>query len=260
MVRRRHAALGPRVSALLIVNADDLGYDPAVTRGILEAMTTGVVSSTTAMVNTPNSAAAAQAARASGAPLSIGLHFNLARWAPLAALPAEVLDSHGELSAAHVDRLRPADVAAELRAQLERFHALFGEAPTHLDVHKHLHRSEGVLEGVMEVALSRALPVRSVDGAMRAALRGRGLKTNDHFLGDAGDEAFWTPARLQAQLQLLPTEGVIELMCHPGYTPETLKSGYGVQREVELQAFTHPDALGWLKGSGARVGGWRALE
>jgi chitin disaccharide deacetylase len=248
------------VSALLILNADDLGYDPAVTRGILEAMTLGVVSSTTAMVNTPHSEAAAQAARATAAPLSIGLHFNLARWAPLTRLPAEVLDSQGHLSAQHVKRLSAAEVAAELRAQLERFRALFERAPTHVDLHKHLHRNDRVFEGVLEVAAAQRLPVRSIDALMRQALRARGLKTNDHFLGDAGDEAFWTPARLQAQLRLLPTEGSIELMCHPGYTPETLKSAYGVQREVELQAFTHPDALGWVKGCGARVGGFGALD
>jgi predicted glycoside hydrolase/deacetylase ChbG (UPF0249 family) len=248
------------VSALLILNADDLGYDPAVTRGILEAMTAGVVSSTTAMVHTPHSATAAQAARAAAAPLSIGLHFNLARWAPLSKLPAEALDSRGHMAAEHVKRLSAADVAAELRAQLERFHALFGRAPTHVDLHKHLHRNDGVFEGVLEVVSGQRLPVRSIDALMRQALRARGVKTNDHFLGDAGDEAFWTPTRLQAQLRLLPTEGVIELMCHPGYTPETLKSGYGVQREVELQAFTHPDAFGWVKGCGARVGDWAALD
>lgn len=34
---------------ILIINADDLGYDPAVTRGILEAMRAGLVSSATLM-------------------------------------------------------------------------------------------------------------------------------------------------------------------------------------------------------------------
>src|SRR5512142_879799 len=63
----------------LIINADDLGYDPAVTRGILRAMREGVVSSATFMVNTPFSEAAAREARG----LAIGLHLNLARGTPV---------------------------------------------------------------------------------------------------------------------------------------------------------------------------------
>ncbi|MGH9895204.1 MAG: ChbG/HpnK family deacetylase, partial [bacterium] len=38
----------------LIVNADDLGMTPGVTRGIVETMTKGIVSSTTLMVNMPS--------------------------------------------------------------------------------------------------------------------------------------------------------------------------------------------------------------
>ncbi|HXX29255.1 MAG TPA: ChbG/HpnK family deacetylase, partial [Myxococcaceae bacterium] len=46
----------------LIINADDLGYDPAVDRGLLRAMREGVVSSATLMVNTAFSREAARAA------------------------------------------------------------------------------------------------------------------------------------------------------------------------------------------------------
>ena len=60
----------------LILNADDFGYDPAVTRGIAEAMRQGVVSSTTMIVNSPWSEEAA--AQAEG--LAIGLHLNLVRF------------------------------------------------------------------------------------------------------------------------------------------------------------------------------------
>ena len=38
----------------LIVNADDLGYDPAVSEGIVLAMRSGVVTSSTLMVNLPH--------------------------------------------------------------------------------------------------------------------------------------------------------------------------------------------------------------
>ncbi|MGB8931008.1 MAG: ChbG/HpnK family deacetylase, partial [Anaeromyxobacteraceae bacterium] len=52
----------------LVVNADDLGYDPEIDRGILEAHARGIVTSATAMVGTRFSAAALRAA-----PRSLGI-------------------------------------------------------------------------------------------------------------------------------------------------------------------------------------------
>ena len=65
----------------LIVNADDLGYDPAVNEGIVRAMRSGVVTSSTLMVNLPHSAHGATLARG----LPVGLHLNLSRGAPLSS-------------------------------------------------------------------------------------------------------------------------------------------------------------------------------
>src|SRR5262245_44478843 len=50
----RHAvSYRQRDMRLLIVNADDLGYDPEIDRGVLEGHGRGVVTSTTAMVDAP---------------------------------------------------------------------------------------------------------------------------------------------------------------------------------------------------------------
>lgn len=221
----------------LIINADDLGYEPDVTRGIVEAMREGVVSSTTFIVNGPHSAAAA--ALMNG--LAVGLHLNLARWSKLSA--------KGEWDEAQAAALDPAAAAKETHAQLERFEKLMKRKPTHVDVHKHLHRHAGVLEGVAKAAAAHRLPVRSIDKAMRAALRKHKAATNDHFIGEAGSgaAAYWTLDQLEKQLQVLPKSGVIELMCHPGYAPKLIESGYSSQREVELATFTNPSARAWLE-------------
>src|SRR5260370_16309769 len=93
---------------ILIINADDLGYDPAVTRGILESMRGGVVSSTTLIVNSPHSERAAASAKG----LAIGLHLNLARFAPVGGgFPAGHLVS-GELSQSLAGQM-PADVVGQ---------------------------------------------------------------------------------------------------------------------------------------------------
>jgi hypothetical protein len=141
-------------------------------------------------------------------------------------------------------------VEAEARAQLERLAALLGRPATHVDVHKHLHRHPNVLAGLARAARAHGLPVRSIDEPMRRELQAHGVATNAHFIGDAGAEAYWTLERFEAAMAALPASGVIELMCHPGYAPEAVKSGYSAQREVELATFLHPKAREAL----ARVG------
>ncbi len=239
----------------LIINADDLGYDPAVTRGILRAMQEGVVTSATFMVNTPYAEAAAREARG----LSIGLHLNLARGLPVwAAFPRDALEG-GSFSEELAPLLTPEVVETEVLAQLELLEALLGQQATHVDVHKHLHRHPNVLEGLARAARLVRLPVRSIDEPMRRTLREHGVATNDHFLGDTGAKAYWTLERLEEQLAALPEEGVTELMCHPGYAPEAVKSGYSQQREVELATFLHPRARKLLTEQGVRPTDFRVL-
>ncbi len=225
---------------MLIINADDLGYDPAVTRGILESMTRGIVTSTTMMVNGPHSQDAGQAVRGKG--LNIGLHLNLARWGPVSQVPAALLGTDGAFAEAKITGLTPEVVEAEALAQLQRLEALTGRAASHLDVHKHLHRNPQVLEGILRAAVRAKLPVRSIEAAMRKTILDRGVVTNDHFIGDAADDAYWSVERLRAHLATLPRQGSVELMCHPGYAPTTLTSGYSAQREVELETFVSAEA------------------
>jgi len=220
----------------LIINADDFGYDPEVTRGIVEAMREGVVSSTTFIVNGPHSAAAAPLAKG----LAVGLKLNLARWAKLSA--------KGEWDEAKAGELEAAAVEKETHAQLQRFEKLLGRKPTHLGVSRHLHRHAAVLQGVTKAAAAHRLPVRSLDKPMRQALRKGRAATNDHFLGEAGAaSAYWTLERFEKALEQLPKSGVIELMCHAGHEPRLIEAGDAAQREVELATFTNPSAAAWLE-------------
>src|SRR5580704_17043945 len=71
----------------LIVNADDFGFTPAVTAGILEAHAAGSVSSTSMMVRCPGWDDGVRHARATTT-LGVGLHLNLLVGAPLARVPS----------------------------------------------------------------------------------------------------------------------------------------------------------------------------
>ena len=239
----------------LILNADDLGYDPAVDRGLLRAMRDGVVTSATLMVNTPFSADAAHQARE----LAVGLHFNLARGRPVSGRFPPALLEEGAFAEQRAATLPPDVVEEEARAQLERAGQLLGRRPTHLDVHKHLHRYSCVLEGVARAAKAAALPVRAIDAGMRAVLRTHGVPTTEHFIGEAGAEPWWTLPRFLAAVDALE-DGTTELMCHPGEVPTEVRSGYSTQRAVELSTLLAPEAREALRRSGVELADFRALH
>jgi predicted glycoside hydrolase/deacetylase ChbG (UPF0249 family) len=215
----------------LIVNADDLGYDSEIDRGILEAHARGVVTSATAMVDTPFAAAALAAAPPT---LGVGLHVVLAPELPAGA------------------------VAAEVRRQVERFAALAGRPPTHLDSHKHAHARADRLEGFAEAAAALGLPARAIDAATRAALRARGVRTPDDFLGDAALRPCWTPGRLAAALAGI-ADGTTELMAHPGFPPAAARTSFGAEREVELAALCDPAARRAIAAAGIELISFAAL-
>jgi predicted glycoside hydrolase/deacetylase ChbG (UPF0249 family) len=240
----------------LIINADDLGYDPAVTDGIIESIRNGIVSSTTLLVNTSYSARAA--AQADG--IAVGLHLNLARYLPVSPRFPVSLVVDGQFSEAMAPKLPPDVVERETLAQLDRAKQLLHREPTHIDVHKHLHRHAGVLAGVIAAARARGLPVRSLNAAMRLELNRHQVATTDHFIGDAGTEdPYWTLDRLELELSALPT-GVTELMCHPGHPPELIRSGYSSQREVELRTFTSSTARALLDRSGVNIATFQSVR
>jgi predicted glycoside hydrolase/deacetylase ChbG (UPF0249 family) len=216
---------------LLVVNADDLGYDPEIDRGILEAHARGLVTSATAMVETPFAAAALRAAPRS---LGVGLH--------------AVLDPG----------LGPGEAEDALRRQLAVFEALRGAPPTHLDSHKHAHARPELLAVFAAVARERDLPVRSIDDATRAALRAAGVATAGTFLGDAARRPAWSLEALLAALAGVG-EGTTELMSHPGYRPSRARTSFGIERETELRALCAPSARALAARAGLSLGTWADL-
>src|SRR5919199_4127486 len=153
-----------RAERLLIVNADDYGLAPGVTRGILELARCGAVTSTSTMINLPGSKDAVAAARS--AALDIGLHLNICLGAPLlppAAVPSLVAPNGRFVRADVITRrrfagqLRLDEVEREWSAQIERFLAC-GVRPSHLDSHCHLHAYPGLYRLTMRLAGRYGIP------------------------------------------------------------------------------------------------------
>jgi predicted glycoside hydrolase/deacetylase ChbG (UPF0249 family) len=258
----------------LVVNADDYGRTPGVSRGILDAHQAGIVTSTTLMVNLPG--AASYLAAASTHPrLGVGLHLTFTAGRPVlppAAVPG-LVDGYGVFFDHHAVWARVQDVSldqlsAELAAQVERFASLAGHLPDHVDCHHFVHLYPPFFQAYADVAARfrlplrvpfpladdfasapRALPyledfprdmVRGMVVTNTALLRARGLAHPDHFVATFFGREAVTREHLLALLEGLPP-GVSELMCHPGYVDAHLAdSSYRAEREAELAVLTDP--------------------
>ena len=198
----------------LIVNGDDFGASRGINRGILEAHETGILTSTSLMVNSPSARDAAALSRAAPK-LSVGLLFDL-----------------------RIDGKTPADdsrprLSAELRDQLRRFRALMGRLPTHLDSHHNVHRDPAALPLFAELAQEFGLPLRGSSAA----------RPFSRFYGWWGGQTHPEQISVESLARMLRTEldeGITELICHPGYVDPDFPTGYATERAIELQTLCDP--------------------
>lgn len=232
----------PSGQTRLIVNADDFGRAPGVSRGILEAHRNGIVTSTTLMANMPFAADAL--AQASGCPtLDVGLHLSFCYGPAVSDRVTSLLGTDGWLDrdlAALMQRATVADVTCEAEAQLARFVELAGRLPTHIDTHLHLHRWPPFREAVVRLARRYDLPVRAADPELGRLLAQQRVLTTDGFVND-----FFTPGTMSRETLLAVVArlgpGLHELMVHPGYDDEHLAdSSFRAARETELGLLTAP--------------------
>jgi len=237
----------------LIVNADDLGRTPGINAGIFEAHNQGLVTSATLMVGFAAAEEAAEVwSRTPG--IGIGLHVALTGGRPL--LPPErvasLVDGEGRFPAKPEDLVgaHRNEVMAEVESQFERFRDLTGRLPTHLDSHHHAHRLPVVGDALVNLAGRYGLPVRNASAEVAERLRREGVATTDIFV----EEFFGNEARLETLLKILVRldAGVTELMCHPARVDEALRldSSYVDEREQELAALTHPEAIRAIRQEG----------
>jgi len=218
----------------LIVNADDFGQSEGVTAGILEAHQRGIVTSTSLMVRWPGAADAVARARACPS-LSVGLHLDLGEWR-----------RHGdgwEVVYEVVDLQDAEAVRQEVVSQFERFEALWGGPPSHLDSHQHVHTRGVAMPIVHDLARRCQRPLRHYGDRVTycAAFYGQ---TNE---GRPLLERIGVPALIET-LRALP-DGTTELSCHPS-TRQDLVTTYSGERLVELATLCDPAVRAAIEAAG----------
>ena len=265
----------------LILNADDLGYSPAVNQAIFDLYDRGRLTSTSLVVNLPHGAEGMAGALARPG-LKVGVHLNLTRGRPCSPperIPTLVgpdgafRSTPAFFTGAVAGRIDAAHLAVELRAQVERALAT-GLTLSHLDSHSHWHVLPGYNWAIKRLAQEYGIP------RVRTANLRRTLLPNPLALGSAALAARPATSRPQqpdyllslhqwlrgtgqvspllfgpAVRRRLARPGVTaELVLHPGraddpdFPPDTLSAE---RRQWETDFVRGPAFAEWLAAVGA---------
>ena len=185
---------------MLIINADDYGYDPSYDQGIVESARAGAIDGAGAMVMRDG----LDPGPLEGTGIAVGLHLELGR--------------------------------AGLAEQVALFEDAFGREPEYLDGHHHCHARGRPAVEVANLARERGWPVRSVDARHRRLLRCKGVATADRLVGRMDESEDVLPDEIRAALRGEGMgDGVLEWVVHPGRAARDGRSSYDAGREEDLR-------------------------
>lgn len=254
----------------LVIHADDLGETAEITKGILECVDAGRVTSTSLMANMPATETAIAQAAKRGRKASFGVHLVLCE-GPALTRPKSLTDARGEFlpkktiglrGLAH--RLDPQDVEQELRAQIRTI-ADGGVEISHFDSHKHLHQLPVVRDVVARLA--REFGVERIRCTRERGFWPRGMKPGawlsrsvrvhlaEQAAGRFAAKKLRFPDRVFDVRELIADrgerdrqldrmrhpDGISEMVCHPGtYAADQEKPG-SCNRFAELEFLLDDD-------------------
>ncbi len=225
----------------LIINADDFGFSPGITDGIVAAHRQGILTSTTLMTNMPD-ALRAIALAAENPSLGVGIHLGLTQGRPITANLRSLVDGKGNfcrglptlLAKISISGRARREVRKEWAAQIE-FALAHKLVPTHLDSHKHVHHWPPLAKITLELSriynigfirCAREVPIPGyrttlaytvlarLAAGLQPQILAAGLHTTDWFFGLSATGNMSTQTWLTL-LQHLPA-GTGEVMVHPG--------------------------------------------
>ena len=241
----------------LIINSDDYGRTPEISRGIREAHLHGVVTSTTCMMNIPTTAEDIAIALKETSNLGMGVHLVLTMGRPISAPESisSIVDENGDFFKytpliEHLGSLDMDEVKKEWRLQIEAFIKAAGKKPTHIDSHHHSsYFSPDLFRGMLELAKEYDCAIRfpftqvssEIEETAKSVpdlMREFNPRRPDVFFVNFYDKT----ATKEDLLHIISSvgDGTSEIMCHPGHVDEAFarESVYNFQRERELEILT----------------------
>ncbi len=231
----------------LIVNADDFGMTEGNTIATIMCHETGILTSTTLMVNMPFAPLAVNLAKRHQN-LGVGIHLVLTVGRPLVEGATSYTDEEGNFRRpssyedgnphANLDELY-----TEWKAQIERFIELMGKKPTHIDSHHHVHMLPWHFEVTKRLANEYDIPMR--------------LKEFDedykyphaYLIGDFYKDKAVPEYFSDATASDFLNKECAEIMCHPAFVDQRLldMSSYTKDRAKEMAILRDPKVKAWIE-------------
>jgi predicted glycoside hydrolase/deacetylase ChbG (UPF0249 family) len=228
----------------LLITADDFGLTDGVSRGILQCLRRGIVTTTSGLVCDPFARRRLKRwSRMLGG--RAGVHLQLTDGRPLSdpAQASSLVTRTGVFPRFPnaIGDINPVEVRREWHAQVAAFQAC-GVTPTHIDTHHYVHEHPVAFELYCEIAREHNLPARTMSDEMTRKLRERGVRCADLSL-------VWNGGSEESLMELVcgsfgsgAVVDAMEIVCHPGHVDAALEksSVYVVPRAQELEVLCRP--------------------
>lgn len=192
----------------LIVNADDFGLSPGISRGIFSSFKKGIVTSTSVIVKS-------QYLNHSKKLISQEPYFD---WGLHVVMPRS--------------KPSPELIITETEQQLQIFRQKFRFSPSHIDFHQGFKFNAKIYFAILMWTQKHKISFR-YDRQHNLEIQFYGMKNN------LPDETTIGVDSLALIIDNLPT-GITELICHPGLTNNSLTDPYRSPRKKELETLINP--------------------
>lgn len=225
----------------VIINSDDFGFSEGINKGIIEAFSEGLISTTTVMINMMSASHAIELFNENkikdGRTLGLGLHFNITKGKSLLGLESLVDKENNFIKPTDFvnHKYIKEDVYKELKAQIEKLLS-YGVEIDHADCHHAIHASEVVREVTTSLCKEYNLPLRCEHPLLRELYDKKGIKRTQNFSmlfsrKNATKEVF----KKIIDENIANGTKTLEIMTHVGYIDsKTSKETTYLTRESEL--------------------------
>lgn len=242
---------------LIIINADDFGLSDGICKSILELFDIEAITNTSLMVAAPNALKTIKNWGGNNLLGVAGVHLQLTGGLPLTSIK-EVHSLVDPVSKKFWDPRKgappiPHEVEKEWRRQINTACDLLGGLPTHIDSHHGVHRIPELFGIYRKLADEFGIPMRgAVSGPIKEIIVKDRLKATVAIVRE------WTGRMLDSnnllnQIETVsttnPDEKIIEVISHPGYSDDYLKSisSFSTVRENDHAVLFELAKQGWWK-------------
>lgn len=236
----------------LIINGDDFGLTRGCNLGLVDSFRRGVMTSTSLMVNMPAAEDAAGLWR-ENRDMSVGLHLNITAGFPLGEGYKTLLRPDGRFDKGNrhkAGRVDPDEIRREYELQYRKFLELTGRKPDHLNSHHWIETLPETMDLIQELSIEKDVPMRQFIMLPHPER----VEYRVHYpvpQARAEDTPSGKVEKLAALFtkEELASDGVFELVVHPGYVDAELLeiSSLTTGRCLDMRCLCGEEMRKWIR-------------